>query len=62
MTFLSHPACSSGFIQVFLDHYAALKNKRWYLLTCKVRNGSRLMIGSNVGSMMHMSCDSPFIA
>ena len=34
------------------------------MITCKVSlglHGSRPMIGSNVGSMMHMSGDSPFI-
>ena len=28
MTFLSHPACSSGFIQDFLDQYAALQMQK----------------------------------
>ena len=33
MTLLSHPACSSGFIHDFMDHYTL----EWqFLLTCKV--------------------------
>ena len=47
------------------------KGKKQYLLTCKVSSeqilsfgvhDSRPMIWSNVGSMMYMSGDSPFIA
>ena len=40
------------------------KFKRQYLLTCKVRrlHGSRPIIGSNVGSIVYTSGDSPFIA
>ena len=63
----SHPLCSSGFIQDFLDHYNALQ--RQYLLTCKVRKycilalyDSKPIVGFNVGSMVYMSGHSPFIA
>ena len=69
IAFLSHLAYSSGFIQDFLDHYTALQRQRQYLLTCKVSkycslalHGSRPIIRTNVGLMMYMSGDSPFIA
>ena len=70
MTFLNHPACSSGFIKDFLDNNATLKIQKAvsaYLLvkladTAFGLHGSRSIIGSNVGLIMYMSGDSPFIA
>ena len=54
MTFLSHPACFSGFIQDFLEQYAALLMQK-AVSACFGLHGSRPMIKSNVGSMMFMS-------
>ena len=69
MTFVSHPACSSGFIYNFLDHYAALQMQKAvsaYLQSEQILpfglHGSMPIIGSIVGSMMYMPCDSPFIS
>ena len=69
MTFLSHPACSFGFIQDFLDRYAALQMQKTVsaYLSCEQilsfdLHGSRPIKGSNVDSLVYMSGDSPFIA
>ena len=59
--FLSHPACSSGFIQDFLDHYAALQMQKavsaFWLARQWAYVGSMM---SNVGSMMlHVGWTAP---
>ena len=68
MTFLRHPSCSSGLFQDFPDHYTLEWQKAIsaYLYNEQILpfglHGSRPIIGSNIGSIVDMSGDSPFIA